>query len=149
MVCPTVGKPVGHEQDDWQRALGWRLPEGIKERVVDVGSTPRGHSVEELGGVLDRRARLSDRPLGERLDTLVVEDHVERLTVVKTGEYLEGGLANLRKLLAAHAAGTVDDQRHFTTEGRRFRLGRPWRQSGQEQEISPADLRVGVGEQRG
>ena len=55
-------------------------------------------------GVLDRRTRLADRPVGERLDALVVEDDVERLAVVEAGEDLEGGLAHLRELLAAHAA---------------------------------------------
>ena len=75
-------------------------------------------------GVLDRCARLADRPGGKRLDALVVEDDVERFAVVEPGEHLQGGLAHLRELLAAHAAGAVDDERDLALEARRIRLGR-------------------------
>ena len=64
----------------------------------------------------DRRSRLADRPVGERLDALVVEDDVERLAVVEAGEDLERGLADLGELLAAHAAGAVDDERDLAAE---------------------------------
>ena len=46
---PDRRQPVGHEQDDRQRPVGGRLPEGLEEGVVDVGAAPRGHPFEELG----------------------------------------------------------------------------------------------------
>ena len=87
--------------------------------------------------------------VGERIDALVVEDDVEGLAIVETGEDLQGRLANLRELLPAHAAGAVDDERHLALQARRIGLGRPGRQAGQEQEVASADLGVGVSEQRG
>ena len=138
---------VGHEQDDRQGVLGRRLAEGFEEGVVDVRPAPRGHPFEELGRPLHRRPRLADRPLGERIHGLVVEDHVERLSLVQPCEHLERGLADLRELLPTHAAGPVDDERDLTLQSRAPRGG-PRRQAREEQEVAAADLRVGVREER-
>jgi len=142
------GESVGQEQNDRQLAFAGRLAQRLDECVMDVGAADRAQRVKVGIGLGAVRFVGRHRLHREELDRRAVVDDVEGLAWFEAADDLFRGLFDLFERAARHAAGTIDDERHFALES----VGVPGdarRDAGEQQEIAAADGRIGVAEERG
>ena len=146
-VWPTVGRPSVRK-----RTIGNIPSVGLARRASIRASwmfvPPRAWMVFRYSSAFLAVSRsLMTGPVRERFDGVAEEDDVEGLAFIEAGDDLAGGLADLVDLLAPHAAGVVEDQRHFALDARAPLAGLLRGHPRQQQEV-PALGPVRIGEER-
>ena len=137
---------VREEQNDGDAATCRLESQRLDQRVVDVRPAPHADALDVGAGGAHRFGVLDHRLGREQLDRLVIHNDVEGLTVLQSFQHLQRRGSGLLQLLAGHAAGTVEHKNDLALEragGRRFQ-----RRARQQEEITAADLRIGIRQQR-